>query len=38
MLLTKSNTFIIGPVAVILGIIMNGIFNFCSGVKSLFGW
>ena len=32
MLLTKSNTFIIGPVAVILGIIMNGIFNFCSSV------
>ncbi|MDY3919179.1 MAG: YidC/Oxa1 family membrane protein insertase [Candidatus Limivivens sp.] len=28
MLLTKSNTFIIGPVATLLGIIMNAIFNF----------
>ncbi|MDO5424278.1 MAG: YidC/Oxa1 family membrane protein insertase [Eubacteriales bacterium] len=32
MLLTKSNTFIIGPVATLLGIIMNAIFMFCSGV------
>ena len=28
MLLTKDTTFIIGPVAEILGLIMNAIFNF----------
>lgn len=32
MLLTKSNTFIIGPVAVLLGFIMNGIYLFMNGV------
>ena len=30
MLLTKNTTFIIGPVAEILGYIMDAIFNFCS--------
>jgi len=34
MLLTKNTTFIIGPVAEILGYIMDAIFNFCS---TLFG-
>ena len=32
MLLTKSNTFIIGPIATVLGVIMNAIFDFCNGV------
>ena len=32
MLLTKSNTFIIGPVATLLGFIMNAIFIFMSGI------
>lgn len=32
MLLTKTNTFIIGPVATLLGVIMNAIFIFLSGV------
>lgn len=32
MLLTKSNTFIIGPIAVLLGFIMNGIYLFMDGV------
>ncbi len=32
MLLTKTNTFIIGPVATLLGFIMNAIFIFLSGV------
>lgn len=32
MLLTKSNTFIIGPVATLLGVIMNAIFIVLSGV------
>ena len=32
MLLTKTNTFIIGPVATLLGFVMNAIFIFLSGV------
>ena len=32
MLLTKTNTFIIGPVATLLGFIMNAIFIFLSSV------
>lgn len=32
MLLTKSNTFIIGPIAVLLGFIMNGIYMFMDGI------
>ena len=35
MLLTKSNTFIIGPVATLLGFIMNGIYMFMNGVFSI---
>ena len=35
MLLTKSKTFIIGPVATLLGFIMNAIFMFLSGVFSI---
>lgn len=31
MLLTKSNTFIIGPVAVLLGFILNGLYMFLHG-------
>ena len=32
MLITKTNTFIIGPVATLLGFIMNAIFIFLSSV------
>lgn len=35
MLLTKSSTFIIGPVAVLLGFIMNGLYMFMDGVFSI---
>lgn len=35
MLLTKSNTFIIGPVATLLGFIMNGIYMFMNGAFSI---
>ena len=35
MLLTKSKTFIIGPVATLLGFIMNAIFMFLNGVFSI---
>ena len=40
MLLTKSNTFIIGPIATVLGVIMNAIFDFCNGVFGIqnSGW
>ena len=32
MLLTKSNTIIIGQVATLLGLLMNAIFSFTDGV------
>lgn len=35
MLLTKSTAFIIGPVANLLGYIMDAIFNFCSSVLNI---
>ena len=35
MLLTKSNMFIIGPVATLLGFVMNGIYMFLDGVLSV---
>ena len=35
MLLTKSNTFIIGPVATVLGFVMNAIFMLLNGVFSI---
>lgn len=35
MLLTKSTTFIIGPVANLLGYIMDAIFNFCNSILSI---
>lgn len=35
MLLTKSNWFIIGPVATLLGFVMNGIYMFLDGVLSI---
>lgn len=35
MLLTKSNTFIIGPVATLLGFIMNGIYMFMNGAFNI---
>lgn len=35
MLLTKSNTFIIGPVAVLLGFILNGLYMFLDGAFSI---
>lgn len=35
MLLTKTNTIIIGQVAVILGLLMDGIFRFTSGVLGI---
>lgn len=35
MLLTKSTTFIIGPVANLLGYIMDAIFNFCNSLLNI---
>lgn len=35
MILTKSTTFIIGPVANVLGYIMDAIFNFCDKILSI---
>lgn len=35
MLLTKSTTFIIGPVANLLGYIMDAIFNFCNNLLNI---
>ena len=35
MLLTKSKTFIIGPVATLLGFVMNAIFMLLNGVFSI---
>ena len=35
MLLTKSNLFIIGPIATLLGVIMNGIYVFLDGTFSI---
>ena len=35
MLLTKNTTFIIGPVANLLGYIMDAIFNFCSNLLNV---
>lgn len=37
LVLTKSTTFILGPIASLLGYIMNGIFEFCSlfGVQNI---
>lgn len=37
MLLTKTNTFLIGPIATLLGIVMNAIFLFCGlfGIQNI---
>lgn len=35
MLLTKSNTFIIGQVSVLLGFILNGLYMFLDGAFSI---